>query len=513
MEIVDNYVSVWVGDHKFPPLKPEYDYGDDGTPLVAVEEVSSYMNVCREAATELVSQFINRTLTHVSDEVGSMTFDWMRCWNKTLYGEKLNPWRATKDQLFASVNQSAFYREAWEIDRKKIYNTYVANCTTDNLLKCKENAANQSLYDATGSEMCDINIGSSAWFWFTFMTTVGYGNQSSQTWQGRTMLGCIGFFSVIAWVMLLYVAGKVLGIIIDDLFRRLRCRTWAGDFQSVIVWGIIAGFWVAVVAMTYWFNLWWVDESIPNTWESIGHWLHGETETISAGGIELTEPGEAFWFAYISLLTVGFGDYYLIPEVMFYQDLIQWELMFLFGFTFLSTFLGQVADFMTGFFPDPGDALLERLRNDELVGKKELQYKKKNEEGIEKLQQLVDIMDDDDLELVTQRVTRIRVKKNLLVLLLYETKRELEHYKKRGERYENLSYAKTCQEENMLNEVLYHTTREREKLETYGDEGRSSTVSPDDEYFADGTSDAETAKKLKLKRDRFKKNLPASHYI
>mmetsp|Transcript_11392 Transcript_11392/g.12230 ORF Transcript_11392/g.12230 Transcript_11392/m.12230 type:complete len:206 (+) Transcript_11392:182-799(+) len=204
---------------------------------------------------------------------------------------------------------------------------------------------------------------------------------------------------------------------------------------------------------------------------------------------------------------------------MFFLDLFAFSFTFLVGFTFLSTFLGQVADFINDFFPDSGDALRERLMNTDLVGRKEVQYKKENEIGIEKLTELVEMMDDDDLAVVTQRVTRIRVKNYVLSHLLYQTKLEMDYYKKQGELYENLSYNKVCEEENMLNEVLANTVREREKLESYRD-GRATTAdvsssslpSVSHSFLEGGTEADILEKKLQSRKKKYKRvNSPSLH--
>jgi hypothetical protein len=103
----------------------------------------------------------------------------------------------------------------------------------------------------------------------------------------------LGWLSIICWAMILFVAGKVLGIIIDDIFRRCRCRSWTGDIQGVIIWGFIAVLWVFVVgcSASVWFN-YSVD---PDTYE-IFNFFYGEN---------IITLGDAFWFSYISLLTVG----------------------------------------------------------------------------------------------------------------------------------------------------------------------------------------------------------------
>jgi len=275
----------------------------------------------------------------------------------------------------------------------------------------------------------------------------------------------------------------------------------------VIIWGLIAGLWMAVVGFGsyFWFNF----SYNPTQFED---WKFMD-------GSSYLSLGDAMWFSYISLLTVGLGDFYPDSEFMFFLDLFAFSFTFLVGFTFLSTFLGQVADFINDFFPDSGDALRERLMNTDLVGRKEVQYKKENEIGIEKLTELVEMMDDDDLAVVTQRVTRIRVKNYVLSHLLYQTKLEMDYYKKQGELYENLSYNKVCEEENMLNEVLANTVREREKLESYRD-GRATTAdvsssslpSVSHSFLEGGTEADILEKKLQSRKKKYKRvNSPSLH--
>lgn len=449
-------LSLWVGN-KFPQVPP--GFSDD--PQETIHEIKDYLQVCEDAGSELIKGFIEITTAKIQS-TSDMTFNWMRCWNTTELGH-VNPFLATRSQLDASGEQADFYAMMWMNDQKMKYKQYIdeAECQS---LSCRKDAHAKSVAEATGADMCDINKGATAWFWVVFLTTVGYGNQSPVTRMGRFFVGSIGWFLIIIWAIILYVAGHVLGIIVNDFLRRCHCRNLTGDVQGVFIWGFFALGWMAFVGAFafFWFNFAF-DQA---EWQIFDYW--GTDETY-------IEVADSFWFAYISLLTVGLGDFFLEPEYMYYWDLFLWSYFFLIGFTFLSTWLGQVADLVNSLFPDCGDALKERLMNTDLVGHKEVQYKKENEIGIQKLEQLVMMMDDDDLDVVTQRVTRIRVKKYVLAHLLYQTKKELDYYKKRGERYENLSFGKVCEEENMLNECLAITVREREKLETYRD-GRIDDV-------------------------------------
>lgn len=97
------------------------------------------------------------------------------------------------------------------------------------------------------------------------------------------------------YASILFAAGKVLGIIIDDLFRRCTCggRSWwtGGDVQRAIIWGLFAVICGVCIAEIYYFlfnytidPFTWDDNPTPSNAQSIG---------------------DAYWFSYISLLTVG----------------------------------------------------------------------------------------------------------------------------------------------------------------------------------------------------------------
>ena len=138
------------------------------------------------------------------------TFNWIRCWNYTQYGTDVNPMFGTDQISVASGNQSEFYSHMWHLDRTHLYDQYVADAmlaaniteascnpvdnfdvdtfaadTIGNInttlynnswTACEDlrrRAHEHSILEASGGQMCGINMGASAWFWFVFMTTVG----------------------------------------------------------------------------------------------------------------------------------------------------------------------------------------------------------------------------------------------------------------------------------------------------------------------------------------------------
>mmetsp|Transcript_14657 Transcript_14657/g.35709 ORF Transcript_14657/g.35709 Transcript_14657/m.35709 type:complete len:95 (-) Transcript_14657:2600-2884(-) len=89
-------------------------------------------------------------------------------------------------------------------------------------------------------------------------------------------------------------------------------------------------------------------------------------------------------------------------------------------------------------------------------------------------------MDDDSVNSLEKRAGRIRQKKEILIHLLYQTEQELDHFKKRGEKYELPSIARVTCEENMLLEILDRSTKEREAVERYRKRGTS--IETDDNF-------------------------------
>jgi hypothetical protein len=131
-------------------------------------EIQNYTATCSQIALELAQDLINFTIDDLQSGVDDLTFNWIRCWNSTLYGDDRNPFKARKDQIVAANNQSAFYHESWRQQQELLYKQYLEknNCAADDV-QCIDEANEQSIYDATGSGYCSVNTGGSAWFWFT----------------------------------------------------------------------------------------------------------------------------------------------------------------------------------------------------------------------------------------------------------------------------------------------------------------------------------------------------------
>jgi hypothetical protein len=170
---LEQSLSDWVGT-SFPAVSLGFSDDNEQTMM----EIERFMEVCEEAVTKVTTRLLDYTTESaaVMYLYSSLTFDWIRCWNISLYGEP-NPFRANPGQLEAAGRQDLFYEESWKRDQAGLYDQYllVANCTT---FECRKLAFDRSVENATGRDMCRLNNGASAWFFFTVMTTVGYGNQA-----------------------------------------------------------------------------------------------------------------------------------------------------------------------------------------------------------------------------------------------------------------------------------------------------------------------------------------------
>jgi hypothetical protein len=96
---------------------------------------------------------------------------------------------------------------------------------------------------------------------------------------GRTLVACLAWVSIITWGMILFVAGQVVSIIMDDFFRKCRMRCMTRDLPSAVFWGFLAFIWILIMSELA--SLWW-----------------------SRSADREVDRADALWWAYISILTV-----------------------------------------------------------------------------------------------------------------------------------------------------------------------------------------------------------------
>jgi hypothetical protein len=182
-----------------------------------------------------------------------------------------------------------------------------------------------------------------AWFWFTIMTTVGYGNQAPETNAGRIMVFTLGFASLLVFGAILARAGQIIAAIFADAFVRFHWNFLTRPWVICLIFGASYSIWMFVIAAQT--DAWKEDRL-------------GESFDLRYGR----------WFAYISTTTIGLGDIFLEPEVILSEDVYIWSLSFLTGFALFSVFLGQLTEVSLPWRRRKGfyESLLDRLETTHL---------------------------------------------------------------------------------------------------------------------------------------------------
>ena len=304
------------------------------------EELLEFMYRCGEISRNLSEALTDRTFEAI--ESGhlplSLTFNWVRCpnSNKTLFNRTNN--------LYPNV-QAQTAIQAWRESQEALYNQYLAEYLEAGAgpFEALTNAVRQSYSDATGFDDCELNLAASAWFWFVIMTTVGYGNQTTVTVIGRTMVVTLGFLCILAFGAILARSGVIITTIADDFNHRMKLNFLNRPWVGVIYWGALSYSWMLVEAMyTVKWKKYRLGEDFP--WN------------------------DAYWLAYISTTTIGLGDFYYESTVITLDDLIVLPLMFLTGFVLLSNFIVKCTATVHRLLPQNERSLEEALQATDVFG-------------------------------------------------------------------------------------------------------------------------------------------------
>ncbi len=178
----------------------DYLYERDAANPSMEQNILVYAKACQGIAQELLMSLLDFAIEVNSvEEEGKgrsdgLSFNWIRCWDQSLYGRKQFNVRTEDARRNASLltSQTVYFDEQWNKNRTALFDLYVAegecddksdveetnNDSTSDMTfrtssksRCYWNATMTSVSKATGREGCMHNNASASWFWFTVMTS------------------------------------------------------------------------------------------------------------------------------------------------------------------------------------------------------------------------------------------------------------------------------------------------------------------------------------------------------
>jgi hypothetical protein len=306
--------------------------------LTQVPRLSEFMSTCGSDAKVIIDTLLEiQNTTSLELAAESLTFNWIRCWNETEYGSQ-GAFRANPQLIQAASDQPEYYRLSWHQNKESLYDQYMRDLGDNITESNRVEALLSAISNATGSEGCSGNVAASGWFFFTVMTTIGYGNQVIQTGAGRGLVACLGFFGILAFGAVSAAGSQILIVVFDDFVARFNLKILSRPSVGVVLWTIVAFAWTVFVADRSY--EWWKNrlpeyqQPYANFWDSV-------------------------WFAYLTTTTIGLGDFYYQPAYIFVVDLFTLSLACLVCFVFFATLISQIASLFSGHFPNA----VEKLRN------------------------------------------------------------------------------------------------------------------------------------------------------
>lgn len=272
----------------------------DGTNLIA------FMTSCSVGGLDEAQEMIDvQTNATAENNIMSMSFNWNRCYDNEDAKDFDNA-----PKFKSNHEQAANFYEEW----LETFLTTLGQNASD--YDTAVDAAN----DVT-KESCKTNTAGGALFWFTIMTTIGYGNTAPVTASGRALVFTMGFISILAFTACIGSASYVFLAIADDFFLRvIKMKRFANGFLSVLFWLVIFWLWILV--------------------------LVGVNALYSKAryGAVADAFVDRLWWAFISVTTVGFGDFHIPHDTFTLVDMLYVPLTLLVGFVFLANFLLKLCE-------------------------------------------------------------------------------------------------------------------------------------------------------------------------
>ena len=143
------------------------------------------------------------------------------------------------------------------------------------------------------------------------------------THGGRGLVFTAGFLSILIFTALIGMVGYIMISIVDDILCSIKLKVLTKGWPSVIFWCFNLWLWTLALA------------GIRILYQQARY-----DDTVGS----FTTFSDQFWWAFITITTVGFGDYYVPHETFLPYDMLYLPLAILLGFVFLANFALKLSE-------------------------------------------------------------------------------------------------------------------------------------------------------------------------
>jgi len=189
------------------------------------EVVTSCIGEASRTLTFIKSPF--EDLLSVDNSPDSLTFNWIRCPLEDSQKEGLSPIQYSNQSVIDSFN-TTFQKINEDFQQgfadgsgrgRKFREGFIAE-----------------IQKISGHDHCHVNAPGGAIFWFTVMTTVGYGNTVPQSIGGKALVYTLGFISILLFAAVNANAGYVSLAVADDFFRKRKLKSLTKGIGASTFW-------------------------------------------------------------------------------------------------------------------------------------------------------------------------------------------------------------------------------------------------------------------------------------
>jgi len=347
-EVLRNYIEK---DFKLklvlPNVKNSYDScleqyeSNQNQESLNFTDLKTFLQNCTRYALSDSQKIVSEFQTDVyMDTIDSLTYDWNVC---------------SENKLHMTAPEQAIY--SMETFAQQLQESVQKN--TDQYGPLSTSAAASLLQENSISPHCKVNSSAGALFWYTVMTTIGYGNTAPVTPGGRAMVFTLGFIGIVLFGAVISQASYTVYTIVDDAFRMISAKQLSTGYRCIFFWFSIVIIWILVCAGVY------------ARYQAVNYtvWDYDYADLI--------------WFNYITLTTVGFGDIFIPHDKFEFKALFYLPLLTLIGFVFLGIFIIKLSDKVSENI-DHGKSLQQildkqRLERKDACVQNEKEYVKENE--------------------------------------------------------------------------------------------------------------------------------------